>query len=126
MNYVIINCDQIMKDDIEKLNNTLNEYDIEVFLSDKKEFLQNADLSSFIAFIIILKESILSGIMYDSIKYAIFYILSKIKNNKKTKSTTVEITLNGKKDIIEFSFELNETQKEKIVDASIKRLLSNK
>jgi hypothetical protein len=115
-----------MKDDIEKLNNTLNEYDIEVFLSDKKEFLQNADLSSFIAFIIILKESILSGIMYDSIKYAIFYILSKIKNNKKTKSTTVEITLNGKKDIIEFSFELNETQKEKIVDASIKRLLSNK
>jgi len=125
MNSIILTCESFTQEDVKALNQELSnlENGFEIFLSTHLSFNQYE--SMFIAMLFAIQGSIINNAIYDSIKFSINRIVSRFKSNSKTKGVTVEMCLNGNKDTIFFDFELSEVQKEKIVDAALKKMLKD-
>jgi len=89
----------------------------------KSSFL-GVDSSAVIALLFVLQGGILSNAAYEGIKYSILCILSKVQAKKSSDSdVTVEININGKIDTLRFNFDLNQSQKNKIVEAALDKFL---
>lgn len=94
----------------------------------KYEFLRQTNLSISPDMIIIIFEIIKNlGInaTYDLVKMALLEIISKIctkKQGSMSKMTSIIVIVNDKRTEVDLSFELNEEQKNKVVDAAIKKL----
>lgn len=94
----------------------------------KYEFLRQTNLSMSPDMIIIIFEIIKNlGInaTYDLVKMALLEIISKIctkKQGSMSKMTSIIVIVNDKRTEVDLSFELNEEQKNKVVDAAIKKL----
>ena len=74
------------------------------------------------AFITIyLVQSMGEKALYDTLKYILSNIFSRVKPFGNEKSTKIEIGLNDKLETIEFNFELTEPQKDKLVQAAIEK-----
>ena len=60
---------------------------------------------------------------YDVLKKSLTMLINKIVKNKKRK-TIVEISCNGKTESLTLDFELNDEQRDKLVDATILKFMA--
>lgn len=110
------------------IQNVINELNGESKIC-KYEFLRQTNLSvspdMFIIIFEILK-NLGNNATYDLLKMALLEIISKIGAIRKQKSmskiTTIIVITDEKRTEVNISFELNEEQKNKVVDAAIKKL----
>lgn len=110
------------------IQNVINELNGESKIC-KYEFLKQTNLSMPADMLIIIFEILknLGGnATYDLLKMALLEIISKIcsirKQNSISQMTSIIVIVNEKRTEVNISFELNEEQKNKVVDAAIKKL----
>lgn len=106
-------------------NSTITDY-IDSNYDVEMTFLPQKNLSASPEVIIIafeLVKSLAFSASYDLMKHTLLSVLNQAKQNK-SKKTTISIINDGKKSQIILPFEPTEEQKDKLVDAAIKKLLS--
>ena len=72
--------------------------------------------------ITILMQSISLSATYDALKHVLSSVFDKAKKSKKG-GTQIKININGNSDEVFVSFQLNDAQKNKIIDAIVDKLL---
>lgn len=117
----LINCNADIQNVISELNGESK--------ICKYEFLRQTNLSVSPDMLIIIFEILKNlgvNATYDLLKMALLEIISKIctirKQNPMPKMTSIIVIVNDKRTEVNVSFELNEEQKNKVVDAAIKKL----
>ncbi|MEW4411393.1 hypothetical protein [Clostridium sp. AN503] len=58
--------------------------------------------------------------LYDMLKYCLSIVVNKATNIRK-KETTIELTCNGQTESLTINFELTDSQKDKLIDAVVKK-----
>lgn len=117
----LVNCNADIQNVISELNDESK--------ICKYEFLRQTNLSMSPDVLIIIFEILKNlgvNATYDLLKMALLEIISKIcairKQNSISKMTSIIVIANDKRTEVNVSFELNEEQKNKVVDAAIKKL----
>ena len=117
----LVNCNIDIQKIIEELN---SESEICTY-----EFLKQTNLSMSEDILIIICEifkNLGTNATYDLLKMSLLEIVSKICTIKKQKSmsktTSIIVIVNEKRTEVNIPFELNEEQKDKVVDAAINKL----
>ena len=117
----LVNCNIDIQKIIEELN---SESEICTY-----EFLKQTNLSMSEDILIIIFEifkNLGTNATYDLLKMSLLEIVSKICTIKKQKSmsktTSIIVIVNEKRTEVNIPFELNEEQKDKVVDAAINKL----
>lgn len=116
-NKVLIHCDSLDKSSIEELNASSST--CEYSLTKQKGISIPPEV---LIIIFELVKNLSYSATYDLLKLSCMAILNKLKALGK-KHNKVVIICDDKKSVMEFPFDLNESQKEKIVDAAIEKLL---
>lgn len=117
----LVNCNTDVQNIIDELNSESK--------ICKYEFLKQTNLSMSEDILIIIFEIVKNlGInaTYDLLKLSLLEVVSKICAIKKQKSmyktTSIIVIVNEKRTEVDLPFELNEEQKDKVVDAAINKL----
>lgn len=107
---------------IEELNEQTD--DCQYFLSKQKDMFIPPE---FIAIVIELLHNLSYSATYDILKMILLSIISKLsfkyKKESAEKETDIIIIYNNNKIEFKTSFELSESQKDKVIDAAIKKML---
>lgn len=113
-------------------NVTLTNQDLELLNSDIENGVvfsttnQKNFLPSETALIIIeLVQNLGYNAIYDILKFSLQKVLNFFEGKAEDKETTIEIDCNGKKVSLNCNFALSKKQKDKFIDAAIKKLLDD-
>lgn len=120
MNTVILKGFDFSSQDVDHMNSLGMSKDISYINLKDINFLPAFNEIGIV--IIQLMQSISFDATYDTVKYILLTIIAKIKTFDKNE-TTVLIKLKNEESIISFNFELSNEQKDKIVDAAVRKLL---
>lgn len=114
-NKIIITGVEFEGEELEKVKNELLNQDIEVETMKAISLIGGTEI---VVVMIQLLQGIGVNAAYDVLKNSLTPLMNIIEKNKKRK-TTVEISCNGKTESLSLDFELNDEQRDKLVDAVI-------
>lgn len=116
-NIAIITCNDCDQAIIDELNSNSN--GIIYKMANRRNIISSSDI---IIIMYELVKNICYSTSYDLLKTSILMILSKIKPHS-FRAKKIVIIFNNKKSEIIFPFELNDEQKDKVVNAAIEKIL---
>lgn len=118
MNKILISGIEFSDEELEGLRNEMSNENVEIETIKGFDLIENNDLVSIICTII---QGLGTNAIYDMLKKYLSPVIQKVLAKRNT-GTTVEITCNGQTASVFLSFELNDDQKDKLVDAAVLRL----